>query len=270
MPEQDIPKFETKEEYQQHLEALHKGAALLNAQKTEEKPNEDLIKEMVLKQVDEAKKSIVDEKEARLTKVFLGDENNINAIKKTFKDDKDYETWNKEAQEGKASNKEIELLVERGKKIIESEAKEAEKAKEAEVAKAKEVSETPQKRTLLEAYQAVDKIQTDEKSAFVNIGQYKTKEEQHKRLEEECKQIASVLETVDVETLSPADHAKFRTFNETIHNIKTDAVKGQEWEAYAKTLRGNVVTGFGSNRDMETPMNPDGSTIIAEKPAKHI
>ena len=266
MPENNVPNFETKEEYASYVQSLHKGAELLNAQNQNQKPNEDTIKEIVSKQVDEAKKSFVDEKEARLTKVFLGDEDNINAIKKTFKETKDFDAWHKEAQEGKASNREIELLAARGNKIIEREAKEAEKEKEAEVAKAKETaSNVNVKRSWDDVHKEVFKIQNDEKSAFDNVGQYKTKEEQQKRLVEDCNKIAEIIASADQENMNPHEKKQLAVFNEMIMDIKTKAATIQDYEKYSKQLNGGFTPpGFGGHADYRTGMNPDGTRVVAD------
>ena len=263
-----IPNFESVEDANKYVQSLHKGAELLNSQKQTQPPNEDAIKDIVSKQVEDAKKSFVDEKEARLTKVFLGDEDNLNAIKKTFKEPKEFEVWHKEAQEGKASNREIELLAERGNKIIEKEAAEAAKVKEAEVAKAKEDAlGNPKKRSLLEVHQEVYKIQNDPKSAFDNAGQYATKAEQQKRLVEDCNKIASVIATADTEKMNSAEKAQLAGFNQMIMDIHTKAASQHDYEKYAQDLKnGALGTGFGGPVDYRTSINPDGTTVKSEQP----
>ena len=264
-----VPTFESAEEANKYVQSLHKGAELLNKQNQQQPPSEDAIKDIVAKQVDEAKKSFIDEKEARLTKVFLGDEDNLNAIKKTFKEPKDFEAWHKEAQEGKASNREIELLAERGNKLIEREAKEAEKVKEAEVAKAKEAAtgETP-KRSFIDVQREIFRIQNDKKSAFDNMGQYKDKITQQQRLVEDCNSIAAAIESADIDKMNPDERSQIALFNEMIMDIKTSAADTVNYEEYARKINGagpRQLFGFGSQIDHRSGINPDGNTVRSDR-----
>ena len=260
---EQVPSFTSTEEANAHIASLYKGSELLKNQPTDQPkpPDEGVVRDLVAKELEVAKQSLVDEKEVRYTKALLSDDDNVNAIKRTFKEEKEFEQWHTEAKEGKASNKEIELLVDRGKNLIDREAKEAERVKEAEVAKAKEDANKPIKRTVQEAHDEIAKIQTDPKGAFSNMGQFKDKATQQKLLAEECTAIANILSTVEIDKLNAKEQALFMGFNEMIMDIQTSAVNNEKMLQYAKDMKFAQEQGYGGAVDHTKSVNPDGSTV---------
>ena len=128
----EAPTFENVEDANKYIASNHKVEP-----ETPPEPafDEAKVTELVNARLAEQSKTLVNEHESRNINVFLGDEDNVAAIKKTFTGDKadaDYEAWRKEVQEGKASFRELELLQARGSKVLAAEQKAAdEKAKAA-------------------------------------------------------------------------------------------------------------------------------------------
>ena len=123
----EAPTFENVEDANKYIASNHKVEP---APEPAPAFDEGKVTELVNARLAEQSKTLVNEHESRNINVFLGDEDNVAAIKKTFTGDKadaDYEAWHKEVQEGKASFRELELLQARGAKVIAAEQAEADK-----------------------------------------------------------------------------------------------------------------------------------------------
>ena len=123
----EAPTFENVEDANKYIASNHKPAE--PAPEPAPAVDEAKVTELVQAQVSKHLASAKNEQEARDVNVFLGDEDNVTAIKKTFTGedaDKKYDAWHKEVQEGKASFRELTMLRDRGTKVLAAEAKAAE------------------------------------------------------------------------------------------------------------------------------------------------
>ena len=193
----DAPTFENVEDANKYIASNHKPEPAPEPAPTFD---EAKVNEVVNARLAEHAKTAQNEQEVRNINVFLGDEDNVNAIKKTFKEDKDYEAWRQEVADGKASFRELELLQKRGAKVLDAEAKAAdEKAKAA--ASGVGIPEYPgvqggKNPTSQEAALAMQAIIDDPKKSIVNTA---CSDEQKKKDQEDLKYYSQFLSN-DAET----------------------------------------------------------------------
>lgn len=190
----DIPIFDKVEDANAYI------ASNLKPAEPEQPPapaiDEAKVTELVNARLAEQGNQTIAEQEKRNINVFLGDEDNVNAIKKTFTGDdadKKYEAWNKEVQEGKASFKELELLHARGSKVLAAEKAEADKQAKAiasGVGIPGVVGGQPEQLTDLEAAQKMQKIINDPNRSIRNS---QVSDEQRKQDDLELKHLSQFL-----------------------------------------------------------------------------
>ena len=222
-------KFDNLEDANKYYADIQRGQELLNKQ-NENKDNNQLTKEdvtsIVAKALEENNKQKGDA-DARIKKVMLQDENTQKSIKKTFKEEKGYEEWEKEVKEGKVSIQEIDILHKRGEAMLKAEAKKAEKADEKNV----EVPDEKNKQLgFEEGHNMIDKLLSDPKKNPNRPGL--TPEQREKEADAQAKDVAGIVDRINKEGLSLDEQISLNVLNEMVLKGKT------------------------------TSVNPDGSTVL--------
>ena len=211
----EVPDFKTVDEAKKFISEMKAGNDLVN-QKKESDPesiSKTEVTKLIADSIEKTKKEISDEADLRLKKVMLQDESTTNAIKKTFKEDKDYEAWEKEVEEGKVSVKEIEILSKRGSDILHKEAEEA-KSNESNV---ETDPDGPKKINFIDAHKEIDKlISNPDKSLLSNDLSDEDRAEVGKK-------VGEIIDSIDHKTMSQEEKNSLSIFNELVHHGKTSA-----------------------------------------------
>ena len=215
----EAPKFDNIEDANKHIQDIHRGNELLGNQKGDDKSPPALTKEDVTAIVADALKENSKQKgdaDARLKEVMLQDDSTKTAIKKTFKEEKGYDEWEKEVKDGKVSIKEIELLQKRGQTLINTEAENAKKENEKNVPPP---DDKTKKLGFEEGHNMLNKVLSDPKKDPNRPGL--TKEQAEQARATQSKEVAAIMDRIDKENINDDERISLNVLNEIVHKGHT-------------------------------------------------